>query len=97
ITAAFEKLNTQFGGQLDVTKALAGVKSGEINQEMLSKFAEGDFSGVSEENMNEYLKPIEGMGEKAAASIDGANQQVGASMDTMNTDVSAKASETAKS
>ena len=97
ITAAFEKLNTQFGGQLDVTKALAGVKSGEINQEMLSKFAEGDFSGVSEENMNEYLKPIEGMGEKAAASIDGANQQVGASMDTMNTDVSAKAAETAKS
>ena len=58
ITAAFEKLNTQFGGQLDVTKALAGVKSGEINQEMLAKFAEGDFSGVSEENMNEYLKPI---------------------------------------
>jgi len=97
ITAAFEKLNAQFGGQLDVTKALAGVKSGEINQEMLAKFAEGDFSGVSEENMNEYLKPIEGMGEKAAASIDGANQQVGASMDTMNTDVSAKAAETAKS
>lgn len=97
ITAAFEKLNAQFGGQLDVTKALAGVKSGEINQEMLTKFSEGDFSGVSEENMNEYLKPIEGMGERAATSIDGANQQVGEHMDTMNTDVSAKAAATAKS
>jgi hypothetical protein len=94
ITQAFTKLNEHMGGQLDITKAMAGVKTGEINQEMLDKLASGDFAGVSQENMDEYAKPIEGMGDKAAAAVDDANAKVGASMDKMSGDVNAKATTT---
>lgn len=94
ITQAFTKLNEQMGGQLDISKALAGVKAGDINQEMLDKLASGDFAGISQENMDEYAKPIEGMGDKAAAAVDDANAKVGASMDKMSGDVNAKATTT---
>lgn len=91
ITQAFTKLNEQMGGRLDISKALAGVKAGDINQEMLDKLASGDFAGISQENMDEYTKPIEGMGDKAAAAVDGANAKVGESMDKMSGDVNSKA------
>lgn len=94
ISSAFTKLNEHMGGQLDVTKALAGVKTGEINQEMIDKLASGDFAGISQENMDEYMKPVEGMGDKAAAAVDDANTKVGASMDKMSGDVNAKATTT---
>ena len=94
ITQAFAKLNEQMGGQLDISKALAGVKAGDINQEMLDKLASGDFAGISQENMDEYAKPIEGMGDKAAAAVDDANAKVGASMDKMSGDVNTKATTT---
>ena len=94
ISSAFTKLNEHMGGQLDITKAMAGVKTGEINQEMLDKLASGDFAGISQENMDEYAKPIEGMGDKAAAAVDDANAKVGASMDKMSGDVNAKATTT---
>ncbi|RKW15187.1 MAG: hypothetical protein D8B54_07535, partial [Catonella sp.] len=91
ISSAFSKLNEHMGGQLDISKALAGVKAGDINKEMLDQLASGDFAGVSQENMDEYTKPIEGMGDKAAASVDDANTKVGASMDKMSGDVNTKA------
>lgn len=94
ISSAFTKLNEHMGGQLDVTKALAGVKTGEINQEMIDKLASGDFAGISQENMDEYMKPVEGMGDKAAAAVDDANAKVGASMDKMSGDVNTKATTT---
>lgn len=94
ISSAFTKLNEHMGGQLDVTKVLAGVKTGEINQEMIDKLASGDFAGISQENMDEYMKPVEGMGDKAAAAVDDANSKVGASMDKMSGDVNAKATTT---
>ena len=94
ITSAFTKLNEHMGGQLDVAKALAGVKTGEINQEMIDKLASGDFADISQENMDEYMKPVAGMGDKAAAAVDDANTKVGASMDKMSGDVNAKATAT---
>ena len=94
ISSAFTKLNEHMGGQLDVTKALVGVKTGRINQEMIDKLASGDFADISQENMDEYMKPVEGMGDKAAAAVDDANTKVGASMDKMSGDVNAKATTT---
>lgn len=94
ISSAFTKLNEHMGGQLDISKALAGVKAGDINKEMLDQLASGDFAGVSQENMDEYAKPIEEMGDKAATAVDDANAKVGASMDKMSGDVNAKASTT---
>jgi putative tail protein len=94
ISSAFTKLNEHMGGQLDVTKALAGVKTGKINQEMIDKLASGDFAAISQENMDEYMKPVEGMGDKAATAVDDANTKVGASMDKMSGDVNAKATTT---
>nr|DAR94920.1 MAG TPA: tail tape measure [Caudoviricetes sp.] len=93
VSTAFEKLNQHLGGQLDVTKALAALKSGEIPPEMLTKLAEGNFEEVSQENMNEYLKPINEMGDKAAAGVDNANKKTGESMDNMSTNIQTKASD----
>ena len=97
ISAAFTKLNEHMGGKLDVTKALAGLKSGEINQEMLTKLASGDFSGISQINMDNYLKPINEVGDKASAAIDDANSKMGASLGSFAASLIGKASETSNS
>ena len=65
LNGAFGKLNEHLGGQLDMTKALAGLKSGQIPQEMLQKMAEGDFSGMSMEQMQQYLSGFDGSAEAA--------------------------------
>ena len=97
ISAAFTKLNEHMGGKLDVTKALAGLKSGEINQEMLAKLASGDFSGISKINMDNYLKPVNEVGDKASAAIDDANSKMGASLGSFAASLIGKASETSNS
>ena len=58
LSSAFTKLNEFMGGNLDMTKVTAGIKSGEINQEMIQKLSEGDFSEMSEEQMQEFLAGI---------------------------------------
>ena len=58
LTSAFTKLNEFMGGNLDMTKVTAGIKSGEISQEMIQKLSEGDFSEMSEEQMQEFLAGI---------------------------------------
>ena len=97
VTAAFSKLNAHLGGKLDITKALAGLKSGEINQEMLAKLASGDFSQVSQTNMDNYLKPVNEVGDKAATAIDDANAKMGTSLGNFAANFVGKATETSDS
>lgn len=92
VSSAFEKLNSFLGGKLDVTKAMAGIKSGEINQEMINKLASGDFSGISEENMSKFLKPVEEMGGKAGNAVDNANATMTQKMRDMGISVNDVAS-----
>lgn len=94
ISSAFAKLNEHFGGQLDITKALVGVETGEINQEMLDKLASGDFEGISQANMDNFLKPIEGMGDKAAGAVDDANGKIGEGMDRLTGNLDTKTANT---
>lgn len=65
LNSAFGKLNEHLGGQLDMTKAMAALKSEQIPQEMLQKMAEGDFSGMSMEQMQQYLSGFDGSAEAA--------------------------------
>lgn len=69
LTSAFTNLNNFMGGQLDMTKVQAALKSGQINEEMITKLSEGDFSQLSEEQMQEFLaglsKAEEPAGERA--------------------------------
>ena len=71
LTSAFTKLNEFMGGNLDMTKVQAALKSGQINEEMINKLSEGDFSQLSEEQMQEFLaglsKSEEPAGERAKA------------------------------
>lgn len=71
LTSAFTNLNNFMGGQLDMTKVQAALKSGQINEEMIAKLSEGDYSQLSEENMQEFLaglsKSEEPAGERAKA------------------------------
>lgn len=71
LSSAFTKLNEFMGGNLDMAKVTAGLKSGEINEEMITKLSEGDFSQLSEEQMQEFLaglsKSEEPAGERAKA------------------------------
>lgn len=74
LTSAFTNLNNFMGGQLDMTKVQAALKSGQINEEMITKLSEGDFSQLSEEQMQEFLaglsKAEEPAGERAKAIRD---------------------------
>lgn len=74
LTSAFTKLNEFMGGNLDMTKVQAALKSGQINEEMITKLSEGDFSQLSEEQMQEFLaglsKSEEPAGERAKAIRD---------------------------
>lgn len=65
LNGAFNMLNEHLGGKLDMTKAMAALKSGQIPQEMLQKMAEGDFSGMSMEQMQQYLSGFDGTAEAA--------------------------------
>lgn len=65
LEGAFGKLNERLGGRLDMTKALAGLKSGQIPQEMIQKMAEGDFEGLSVEQIQQYLSGFDGASESA--------------------------------
>lgn len=65
LNGAFNMLNEHLGGKLDMTKAMAALKSGQIPQEMLQKMAEGDFSGLSMEQMQQYLTGFNGTAEAA--------------------------------
>jgi hypothetical protein len=71
LTSAFTKLNEFMGGNLDMTKVTAGIKSGEINQEMIQKLSEGDFSNLSEEQMKEF---IDGLSRSEGPAGDRAKQ-----------------------
>ena len=75
---AFNMLNGHLGGKLDVTKAMAAIKSGEIPQEMIQKMAEGDFSGLSMEQMQQYLNGFNGSAEAAGQRA----QEVKAAVET---------------
>ena len=74
LTSAFTNLNNFMGGNLDMTKVQAALKSGQINEEMIAKLSEGDFSQMSEEQMQEFLaglsKAEEPAGERAKAIRD---------------------------
>lgn len=74
LSSAFTKLNEFMGGNLDMTKVQAALKSGQINEEMITKLSEGDFSQLSEEQMQEFLaglsKSEEPAGERAKAIRD---------------------------
>lgn len=74
LTSAFTNLNNFMGGQLDMTKVQAALKSGQINEEMITKLSEGDYSQLSEEKMQEFLaglsKSEEPAGERAKAIRD---------------------------
>lgn len=65
LNGAFNMLNEHLGGKLDMTKGMAALKSGQIPQEMLQKMAEGDFSGMSMEQMQQYLSGFDGTAEAA--------------------------------
>lgn len=65
LEGAFGKLNEHLGGKLDMTKALAGLKSGQIPQEMIQKMAEGNFEGLSAEQIQQYLSGFDGASESA--------------------------------
>lgn len=71
LTSAFTNLNNYMGGQLDMTKVQAAVKSGQINEEMISKLSEGDFSNLSEEQMKEF---IDGLSRSEGPAGDRAKQ-----------------------
>lgn len=75
---AFNMLNGHLGGKLDVTKAMAALKSGEIPQEMIQKMSEGDFSGMSMEQMQQYLSGFDGSAEAAGQRA----QEVKAAVET---------------
>lgn len=75
---AFNMLNEHLGGKLDVTKAMAALKSGEIPQEMIQKMSEGDFSGMSMEQMQQYLSGFDGTAEAAGQRA----QEVKAAVET---------------
>ena len=65
LEGAFGKLNEHLGGKLDMTKALAGLKSGQIPQEMIQKMTEGNFEGLSAEQIQQYLSGFDGASESA--------------------------------
>lgn len=62
---AFGNLNNQLGGKLDMSKALAGLKAGKIPQEMIEAMATGDFSNISQEQMQQYLSNIDAAAQPA--------------------------------
>lgn len=62
---AFGNLNSQLGGKLDMSKALAGLKAGQIPQEMIEAMATGDFSNISQEQMQQYLSNIDAAAQPA--------------------------------
>ena len=78
LEGAFGKLNEHLGGKLDMTKALAGLKSGQIPQEMIQKMAEGNFEGLSAEQIQQYLSGFDGASESAGQRA----QEVKAAVET---------------
>ena len=77
---AFDNLNTHLGGNLDLTKVMAGLKAGEIPPEMLQALATGDFSGISQEQMEKYISSIGGATDPARSSADEVRKAVEAGL-----------------
>lgn len=96
VSLAFINLNEHLGGQLDVTKALAGLKAGEIPPEIITALATGDFSKVSEEQWAAYIKKIEESATPAGDATGKVGEQVNSKLDQIKESALTKADETGK-
>lgn len=77
---AFDNLNTHLSGNLDLTKVMTGLKAGEIPPEMIQALATGDFSGISQEQMEKYVSSIGGAKDPARTSADEVRKAVEAGL-----------------
>lgn len=96
VSLAFINLNEHLGGRLDVTKALAGLKAGEIPPEIITALATGDFSKVSEEQWQAYIKKIEDAAPPAGDATGKVGEQVNSKLDEIKASALTKADETGK-
>ena len=96
VSLAFINLNEHLGGRLDVTKALAGLKAGEIPPEIIAALATGDFSKVSEEQWQAYIKKIEDSATPSGDATGKVGEQVNSKLDQIKESALLKSDEIGK-